>query len=379
MQLKLHNFGCFIDHDLTFDTGTVIAAPNGGGKTTLINAYVFALSGKTLNGFKPRKVDAPDGDDTWVVLTFGGLEYRRVLSAQGGTTFYVNGNVMTQSSFDKAFNVELAVACANVNMLTNPDLTSEQLRKLLAITGASDSDRAIELRKERKRLNALRKDAERYALTNVVVPTRTVEKPTESDLYLKEQFEYNSHEMLKQVTKVCPMCGAPRSETDIRHAQNARDNAKTFCDLHQAEYARILEKKHAYEVEDEEIRRAQDLVDTATKARRDVISFEQQINAIEEELRVEDERLLSVKLPEHVEVVTEQTFKSGRSQPTCTLTYKGVPLKSVNRAQRIKICIELLQYAKEVQELRFLPILVDNAESVQGLDDYKDVIPFIVA
>ena len=374
----MYQFGGFTSHEVTFTVPDTIMWPNGAGKTTVINAYVFALSGKTLGGFKARNVYAKDDEPTKVVLiTEAGTTIRRDL-VHAGTVLYLNDNVITQSELNSKLNVDLAVACANVNVLTNPDLTSEQLRKLLAVAGAVESERATELRKERKRVTALRKDAERYAITNVVVPTRTIEKPTDSELYLKEQFEYQNSLMLKEVTKVCPTCGAERSERDLRHAQNVRDNAKTFCDLHRDEYIRIQEKKVAYEIEDETIRTAQTLVDAATKARRDIIEYDRQLADIENELRIEDETLLSADLPEHVKIITEQTFKTGRTQSTCTLTYKGVPLKSINRGQRIRICVELLQYACERNGL-VCPIMVDNAESVQGLNEYENVVQFIVA
>ena len=378
MQIELQNFGMFTCWSTDIPIGGVVSMPNGTGKTTLINAYVFALSGKTLSGFKARNVSALPDDRTSVVLDINGLEIRRVMDGRGGTTLYLNGDVFTQSAFSEVFPVELAVACANVNILTNPDLTSEQLRKLLALTGVVDSDRSAELRKEKKRVSALRKDAEPYALTNIVVPARTAEPLTDSERRLKMEFEEKNHVMLTEIKKVCPVCGSARSDKDLRHAQNNRDNAKTFCDLYRDEYVRILEKQTAYNEESTKIQTAQTIVDTAVKARRDIIEFDKQLKRIDEELQELDREVISADLPEGVEIVTEQTAKTGRTTAMCSLTYHGVPLKSVNRGRRIKICIELLTAScKRIG--KELPILVDNAESVTGLDGYHNVTQFNVS
>lgn len=54
-------FGAFDVFDAPFTSRTM---PNGAGKTTQVNAWVFALTGRTLNGFQPRRIDPQTGMDT---------------------------------------------------------------------------------------------------------------------------------------------------------------------------------------------------------------------------------------------------------------------------------------------------------------------------
>ena len=54
MQLSVIQFGAFDVFDAPFTSRTM---PNGAGKTTQVNAWVFALTGRTLNGFQPRRID----------------------------------------------------------------------------------------------------------------------------------------------------------------------------------------------------------------------------------------------------------------------------------------------------------------------------------
>lgn len=48
MLITLSNFAGAPDKSVPIET---IVAPNGAGKTTLVNAYYWALVGKTLDGF----------------------------------------------------------------------------------------------------------------------------------------------------------------------------------------------------------------------------------------------------------------------------------------------------------------------------------------
>ena len=105
-----------------------------------------------------------------------------------------------------------------------------------------------------------------------------------------------------------------------------------------------------------------------------------QIAALEEQIRAADAAAVRPALPDDVQIITETTAKTtGRVSSTCTLTYKSVPLKSVNRAKRVEICVRILETARVMTDtVDKIPIIIDNAESVQGLDDVRNVIRFTV-
>lgn len=383
MKLTLKNFGGFGHNYVTeLYRDTTVVRPNQSGKTTIINAYVFAISGKTLGGFEARHVYA-DPDDVTEVILEGLIDkpIRRVLSLSGGTTLYVGGDVKTQKEFAEMFDVELAVACANVNVLTEASLTTEQLRKLLVSADLIDGDESAELRKEQKRIRDARRQAEGYTGASIAVPMRECEPLTASEIHLKERYEHAHATIMRGVKDTCECCKRPLDAEIVKKRQAEYDEAKAIHATFKEEYTRILQKKASYEREDEAIRDAERLVDRVRQARIDVQTYTAQLAEIDEKLRAIDERIMenANALPDGVAIVTEQITKTGKSTPTCTLTYNGVPLKSVNRGRRIRLCIELLDRARTNKGQVRIPILVDNAESVQGIEEaFDNVIQFKV-
>ena len=186
MDVILDDFAAFRGgpHVLPLRSGDL---PNGSGKTTLANAYYWALTGRTLNGFDV----VPAGDDRQNVSTavavegFAGLSIRRELTSKG-TQLYVNGRAVTQTDFvrammNKGVDVEFAAACADVNMLADPQVTADQLRRVLVRADVMDNGEADQLRKTLRTLRADKETAERYALANVTIPVETCEPLTEAE------------------------------------------------------------------------------------------------------------------------------------------------------------------------------------------------------
>lgn len=383
MKLTLKNFGGFGANYVTeLYPNTTVVRPNQSGKTTIINAYVFAISGKTLGGFEARHVYA-DPDDVTEVLLEGLIDQpiRRVLSLSGGTTLYVGGDVKTQKEFAEMFDVDLAVACANVNVLTEASLTTEQLRKLLVSADLIDGDESAELRKEQKRLREARRQAEGYTGASIAVPMRECEPLTASEIHLKEMYEHANATLVRGITEKCRCCKRPLDADIIAEQRADYETAEEYCRIYREEYTRLLQKKADYEREEEKIRDAERLVDRVRQARADVQTYTAQLAELDEKIRLLDERAMrnAEALPNGVAIITEQITKTGKSTPTCTLTYNGVPLKSVNRGRRIRLCIELLDRARTNKEQARIPILVDNAESVQGIEEaFDNVIQFKV-
>lgn len=393
MQLSVIQFGAFDVFDAPFTSRTM---PNGAGKTTQVNAWVFALTGRTLNGFQPRRIDPQTGTDTapevnTCVTVKGwptdGTTIRRVLTPKGSTQLYLCGDALTQAEFVDilaqrfGIPIDLVVACADANLLTDPALTAEQLRRLLVRASLVENDEATNLRKER---DALRKDrhvTEQYALTTVAVPPRTVEPLTEAEADYLDTFNgYLSTVGLSEGADRCPMCGRPYDAAETARRQRERKEAKEKVRTMSVEAQRIREKQGAYNAETAAIEEAEAIISRASGARRRVQEIDTEIAALEEQIRAADAAAVRPALPDDVQIITETTAKTtGRTSSTCTLTYKGVPLKSVNRAKRVEICVRILETAREMTgTVDKIPIIIDNAESVQGLDDVRNVIRFTV-
>lgn len=395
MQLSVIQFGAFDVFDAPFTSRTM---PNGAGKTTQVNAWVFALTGRTLNGFQPRRIDPQTGTDTapevnTCVTIKGwptdGTSIRRVLTPKGSTQLYLCGDALTQAEFVDilaqrfGIPIDLVVACADANLLTDPALTAEQLRRLLVRASLVENDEAANLRKERDALRKDRRVAEQYALTTVAVPVRTVEPLTEAETdYLARAGEHVAtlNRIGGTLPTVCPTCGKQYTAAEIDAVRRERDAANEAYQGMRAEVERITERLKAYNAETAAIKQAEAIISRASSARRRVQDIDTQIAAFDEQIRAADASAVRPALPDDVQIITETTAKTtGRTSSTCTLTYKGVPLKSVNRAKRVEICVRILETAREMTgTVDKIPIIIDNAESVQGLDDVQNVIRFTV-
>lgn len=389
MKLYLTNFGRFDKFTIDFESRTW---PNGAGKTTLINAYLFALTGRCLTGFQPRRVDAPDDETTGVTVEgwpAPTIEVRRTLSPKGSTCLYLNGDMATQAEFVDilaqrfGIPIDLVVACADANLLTDPALTAEQLRRLLVRASLVENDEATNLRRERDALRKARKTAEQYALTTVAVPQRTVEPLTASETDYLARAEAHAATLNRiggTLPTVCPTCGKQYTAAEIDAVRRERDAAHEAYQGMRAEAERITERLKAYNAETAAIEEAEAIISRASGARRRVQEIDTEIAALEEQIRAADAAAVRPALPDDVQIITETTAKTtGRTSSTCTLTYKGVPLKSVNRAKRVEICVRILETARVMTDtVDKIPIIIDNAESVQGLDDVRNVIRFTV-
>lgn len=395
MQLSVIQFGAFDVFDAPFTSSTM---PNGAGKTTQVNAWVFALTGRTLNGFQPRRIDPQTGTDTapevnTCVTIKGwptdGTSIRRILTPKGSTQLYLCGDALTQAEFVDilaqrfGIPIDLVVACADANLLTDPALTAEQLRRLLVRASLVENDEAANLRKERDALRKDRRVAEQYALTTVAVPVRTVEPLTEAETdYLARASAHVAtlNRIGGTLPTVCPTCGKQYTAAEIDAVRRERDAANEAYQGMRAEVERITERLKVYKAETAAIEQAEAIISRASSARRRVQDIDTQIAAFDEQIRAADAAAVRPALPDDVQIITETTAKTtGRTSSTCTLTYKGVPLKSVNRAKRVEICVRILETAREMTgTVDKIPIIIDNAESVQGLDDVRNLIRFTV-
>lgn len=374
MQIELQNFGKF--SQLTYEFSESNTRPNGWGKTTLINAYVWALTGKTLNGFEPRRIDASLEDITSVTLRLcdaDNIVVRRIETPKG-TEVYMSMNgapfvITSNAELAQRLQTPLRVACADSSLLTDAALTSEQLRKFLAVTEVMDLDEAQRLRKEATALRKQLKTAEQYALTNVAMPTQTVSELSKVDIDLIKRFEQASHDIVKySLNGLCPTCGQRLPQTVIDENAKRCADAKAFVDAWRDEYMRLLQHRADYEREQQVIEDTKRLIANAQNARKDVARITEQLAGIDAQLQVLDAKAINATLPDGVEVQTSKTAKStGAASSTCTIIYKGVPLKSVNYAQRVRICIEILNAARKRAGAEDIPVFVDAAESIQDV------------
>lgn len=374
MQIELQDFGKFSQFCYEFNESNT--HPNGWGKTTLINAYVWALTGKTLNGLEPCRIDAALGNITTVTLHLGDTAdtvIRRIETPKG-TEVYVSTNgepfqITTNAEISERLQTPFRVACADSSILTDASLTSEQLRKFLAVADVMDLDEAQRLRKEATALRKQLKTAEQYALTNIAMPTQTVGELSKVDNDLIKRFEQASHDIVRYADSgICPRCNQRLPQSIVEENERKRLDAKAFVDAWRDEYIRILQHRADYEREQQAIEDAKRLIANAQNARKDVARITEQLAGIDAQLQVLDAKAINATLPEGVEVQTSKTTKStGVTSSTCTLTYKGVPLKSVNYAQRVRICIEILDAARKRTNAEDIPIFVDAAESVQNV------------
>lgn len=349
-------------------------AENGSGKTTLVNAYYWTLTGRTLNGFDviPAGADRQNVSTAVTLEGFAGLSIRRELTPKG-TQLYVNGHAVTQTDFvrammDKGVDVEFAAACADVNTLADPQVTADQLRRVLVRADVMDNGEADQLRKTLRTLRADKETAERYALANVTIPVETCEPLNEAERVFLDAYNRAMEIVNKGMECVCPTCKRAYTAERVREIKFAYSEACTAVAESGSEAARVAAKLDAYNEEQQRIADAKRMVEASKHARDNVRELERRIAETEAEIREADRRAVQAELPDGWQLVTDKTLKTGRTAGTFTLTYNGVPLKSVNRASRVKLCISLLSSARASRGMDEFPIIVDNAESVQNID-----------
>lgn len=349
-------------------------AENGGGKTTLVNAYYWALTGRTLNGFDviPAGADRQNVSTAVTLEGFAGLSIRRELTSKG-TQLYVNGHAVTQTDFvrammNKGVDVEFAAACADVNALADPQVTADQLRRVLVRADVMDNGEADQLRKTLRTLRADKETAERYALANVTIPVETCEPLNEAERVFLDAYNRAVEIVKEGVERVCPTCKRAYTAEHVQETKFVYSEARTAVAESESEAARVTAKLDAYNEEQQRIADAKRMVEASKHARDNVRELERRIAETEAEIREADRRAVQAELPEGWALVTDKTLKTGRTTGTFTLTYNGVQLKSVNRASRVKLCITLLSSARASRGMDEFPIIVDNAESVQNID-----------
>jgi hypothetical protein len=373
MNVILDDFAAFRGgpHVLPLQSKT---AANGGGKTTLVNAYYWTLTGRTLNGFDviPAGVESTARRTAVTLETFAGLSVRRELAPKG-TQLYVNGSAVTQTDFvrammDKGVDVEFAAACADVNTLADPQVTADQLRRVLVRADVMDNGEADQLRKTLRTLRADKETAERYALANVTIPVETCEPLNEAERVFLADYNRAVETVNKGMECVCPTCKRAYTAERVREIKFAYSEACSVMTSKRNEAARIAAKLDAYNEEQQRIADAKRMVEASKRARDNVRELERRIAETEVEIREADRRAVQAELPDGWQLVTDKTLKTGRTAGTFTLTYNDVPLKSVNRAERVKLCISLLSSARASRGMGEFPIIVDNAESVQNVD-----------
>ena len=373
MNVILDDFAAFRGgpHVLPLTSKT---AANGSGKTTLVNAYYWTLTGRTLNGFDvtPAGVDRQNVSTAVTVEGFAGLPVRRELTPKG-TQLYVNGHAVTQTDFvrvmmDKGVDVEFAAACADVNTLADPQVTADQLRRVLVRADVMDNGEADQFRKTLRTLRADKETAERYALANVTIPVETCEPLNEAERVFLADYNRAVEIVNKGMECVCPTCKRAYTAERVREIKFAYSEACAVMTSKRNEAARIAAKLDVYNEEQQRIADAKRMVEASKRARDNVRELERRIAETEVEIREADRRAVQAELPDGWQLVTDKTLKTGRTTGTFTLTYNGVPLKSVNRAERVKLCITLLSSARASRGMDEFPIIVDNAESVQNVD-----------
>lgn len=378
MHLTLENFGRFESFETPLKSTT---APNGSGKTTILNAYLYALTGRTLTGFEPRRKGTPDSEPTTVILKgLPGLPLiRRTYIPATGAMLYVSEQYTTQTDFvracaERGVDIDFAALCADANVLTNPALTSEDLRKLLTRADVMDGGEVETLRKEAADVRKKRKVAEQFALSNVSIPARTVEPLNAAERMYLNIFKDAQRLDAAGVLDTCVTCGQTIPKVDLIVMRDSYEKAHEIVTERSDEAFRLMRQANAYDAETQSIADAERLIAAASRAREDVQRYDARLQTIDGTLRELEANAVRADLPDGVELVTESTTKTGTSKSVCTLTYDGIPLKSVNRAKRIEICVAILDGARTRKGMQAFPIIVDNAESVQGLNDVANLI-----
>lgn len=389
MKLRLENFGGVKALMLSLDDKRFVM-PNGSGKTSIVNAFHWLFTGKTIAGFAPIHKGATQCRVTLMRFPFyGGVEatIERSLQIESGTsTLQVNGMIYTQTAFEAdllretGVSIDLVRACATPTCLTYQSLTTEDLQRILVSVGAMNGDELKELKAKQKRIREAMTRAEANSMVSVEVPEVVTEVSPADALFLKE---FKSAQMIEEKgapeEMVCPCCGQPLPEEQRIRNVEAYNAAVLFCqeNVSKAVKVQALIDQHNEEVQANRV--ANLMIEQAKVARKDYEDYKKQLDDVTKQIQTLQETYVGTQLPEDVELETEERLKNGKTKPCCKLTYKGLSLKTVNYAKRVEICVELVDAARRAcGATDVIPILLDNGESVEGLHHIENLIRFEV-
>lgn len=379
MLLTLLNFGGFHEFETALKSESL---PNGAGKTTILNAYRYALFGRCPRGFQPRFAGAADNQPTRVILSkfFNFPPISRQLDDMRATV-YLGDEPMTQAAFAARVSdgigtpFDLLRACSDACALTQP-LSTDDMRIFLRRAAIAD---VSELRTRRMKLLKQRAAAEKHAVSTVSVPPQRVAALTFGEREYIADFERNTQ--LSQAVDVerCVACGQVLPDLAGHRRAVERENARDFIEspVNQKRYAALIKRRAAYDKQQYETEIARQIVASASRARHDVIALTREITEIDGAI-AEITRASAVGLPSGVELRADALLKNGDSRACCQLFYKGVALSTLNYARKVQICVAILDAARQRMNAPHIPILVDNAESVQSLDKFSNLIKMSV-
>nr|DAL72661.1 MAG TPA: AAA domain protein [Caudoviricetes sp.] len=392
MNLMIINFGGLDKAGIQLDEKRFVM-PNGSGKTTIVNAFHWLFTGKTIAGFEPIR----DACKTVVVKLTGMPFYggnvsvieRRLNPDTGTSTLLVNGMVYTQTEFEAdllretGVSIDLVRACATPTVLTYQSLTTDDLQKMLVSVGALNGDELKELKAKQKRIREAMTRAENNSMLSVEVPEVTTEVTTEELTFLKEYKDakdrIDAEDMIDDIPQFCPCCGQmlPLDIIKRRRERYNRDVLFVNENEERAQKTQIKVDKHNEEVLSK--RDAERMIEIAKEARKDYEDYKKYLDEVTKQIQEAQETYVGAQLPPDVELITEERLKNGKTKPCCKLTYKGLPLKTINYAKRVEICVQLIDTARRCAGAEHtIPILLDNAESVEGLQDIENLIRFEV-
>lgn len=360
-------------------------AHNGWGKTTLVNAYKWCLDGKTIDGFVARNSYANDEEYTSVIIEgFFGHKIERIYDhVNKANKITLDGMPVTQTEMYAALDVQgvdvpFAALCADANKLTSPSLDSADLRTFLTKVDLMDNDERSEVEKKLKGVRTLLKQAEAFSLNVVSIPAQTCQPPTPSDMDFKGEYEANLKHAQQELRDTCPVCGQSLPPEDVdklrRHKESAVANTTNANCI--ARYEALVLQQKQFDDEQSAISRARQILAQTTKAREDVLTYTKQVEDLQKRLIEIDKEAVKYALPEDVEIRMEA---EGKAKSVCALYYREIPLRSVNRAKRIDLCVQMLDTTRTRKGMQNAPIIIDNAETISTPLRVSNVIRLTVS
>lgn len=366
LRLHLTNFGPFDCLDLELSRDLYI--PNGGGKTTIVNALHWLYTGRTITGAPARRTDAPEGEDTVVrsqIPKPDGTCFDLTRTLRAGAQFLtLNGSRVSPKDLAERYPLDFMAACVNVDALTHP-MTSAQMRGLLGVCGMMNTEQLDELKAERRELKKRLEIVKNRAAVDAPPPVRVTPPMLGAELRVIDDYEAANELLRAEVEVICPRCGRPLSDDDLRERKKERDRAElTISELSKA-YEVATSHRVAWDKECEEVERYQREQTYRRDALAELSTLERRIAEIEIEIVKASKEAQRGYLVPGLTVATAKGVKTtGRSIDTCELYLNGMPLKAVNRAQRMVVLAQVLDAARANLGVPWIPIVVDNAESV---------------
>lgn len=375
----------------------LVSGKNGAGKSSLIEAMVDAIKGKTEMGKRPQRKIQSGKDKAVIEVTLGegddALKIKRTITKKDVylKAERADGKPVSQTDLDKLLNS----STINITKLLHMDAKGQIdfVKKVAGIDTSEVEDKYKELYSERKILNRSAKEAQgavsSFGKVHEVAHVNISNLLEEIEIVEVKNREIRREEVAIEDVKTSIETNSDaieKAEATIAHYEEAIVGLKSEIEVRKNEnkIAVAEVKKRTAELQKEvDLTPYRNQVKTAEETNKEADNFSNYLVAVDRHKEAKEkanaiDREMSDLLIERERIINESKlpFKDVEFDKELGLVIGGIPFSEMSSAQQIKIMSRI--YIESKPELQVIYIKdgslldPDTLEQIAGMSDLKD-------